>query len=130
MTQSLVDTLLEPHHAPAKPLPKGGLTWFEVATININRAEAFYLTDLATPLIDVSHDEPMFMFPNFGGEVTGALVQRPGKMPASQGTLVYLHIAGALKDAMARVVPAGGELVTGAMTVPNAAGTFCVIQDT
>jgi predicted enzyme related to lactoylglutathione lyase len=31
---------------------------------------------------------------------------------------------------MARVASAGGSLVTGAMVVPNVAGTFCVIQDT
>jgi predicted enzyme related to lactoylglutathione lyase len=131
MTVSLLENLLgHPSEPTAKPLPKGGLTWFEVATTDIQRAASFYRTVLADPLIDVSHDEPMFMFPMFEGEVTGALVKRPGQTPSGQGTLVYLRIAGSLKDAMARVAPAGGELVTGAMVVPNVAGTFCIIQDT
>ncbi len=131
MTLSLLDNLLgHPTEPAAKPLPKGGLTWFEIATTDIQRAAAFYRTVLADPLVDVSHDEPMFMFPLFDGEVTGALVQRPAQTPSGQGTLVYLHIAGSLQDAMARVVPAGGAFITGAMVVPNVAGTFCVIQDT
>ena len=113
-----------------KPLPKGGITWFEVSTADIVRATAFYNAVLPDTLIDVSHDEPMFMFPLHDGEVTGALVQRPGRAPSAAGTLVYLHIGGALADAMARVAPSGGSLVTGAMTVPNVAGTFCIIADT
>jgi predicted enzyme related to lactoylglutathione lyase len=130
MTEMLVDTLLEPTHKPTKALPKGGLTWFEISTTDITRAANFYRAVLADPLIDVSHDEPMFMFPLFAGEVTGALVQRPGRAPNANGTLVYLHIASPLAAAMARVAPAGGSLVTGAMIVPDVAGTFCVIQDT
>jgi predicted enzyme related to lactoylglutathione lyase len=130
MTASLLENLLGHTAEPAaKPLPKGGLTWFEIATIDINRAATFYRAVLANPLIDVSHDEPMFMFPPFDGEVTGAIVQRTGHTPSPYGTTVYLRIAGSLKDAMDRVVPAGGQLVTGAMTVPNVAGTFCIIQD-
>jgi predicted enzyme related to lactoylglutathione lyase len=113
-----------------KPLPKGGITWFEVSTEDIVRAKTFYNAVLPDPLIDVSRDEPMFMFPLQNGEVTGALVQRPGRGASSDGTLVYLHISGALQDAMARVAPSGGSLVTGAMVVPNVAGTFCVIADT
>jgi predicted enzyme related to lactoylglutathione lyase len=127
MTESLIETLIE--KAP-KRLPAGGLTWFEVSTTDINRAAKFYREVLAEPLTDVSHDEPMFMFPTFGGEVTGALIQRPGRKPSPDGVLVYLRISGVLADAMKRVMPAGGELVTGAMKVPNVAGTFCVIADT
>lgn len=112
-----------------KPLPKGGITWFEVSTEDIARAKAFYSAVLPDPLIDVSHHEPMFMFPLHNGEVTGALVQRPGRPASTGGTLVYLHIGGALREAMARVEPAGGSLVTGAMVVPDVAGTFCVIAD-
>jgi predicted enzyme related to lactoylglutathione lyase len=113
-----------------KQLPRGGITWFEISTADILRAKAFYTAVLPDPLIDVSQDEPMFMFPLRDGEVTGALVQRPGRGASSGGTLVYLHVSGALRDAMARVAPSGGSLVTGAMVVPNVAGTFCVIADT
>ena len=129
MPEMLIDTLIEPLAQPVKTLPKGGLTWFELSTSDIVRAAAFYHAVLAAPLLDLSHDEPVFMFPLFDGEVTGALVQRPGRLPNANGTLVYLHIAGTLSDAMKRVAPAGGSLVTGAMTVPDVAGTFCVIAD-
>lgn len=75
-----------------KPLPKGGITWFEVSTADITRAKTFYNAVLPEPLIDVSRDEAMFMFPMQNGEVTGALVQRPGRGASADGTLVYLHI--------------------------------------
>jgi len=112
-----------------KPLPKGGLTWFEIPTGDIERAREFFRAVLAEPLIDVSHDEPMYMFPPRDGEVTGAIVKREGQEPGPKGTLVYLHIGGTLADAMARVEPAGGALITPAMTVPNVGGTFCVVRD-
>ncbi|AFL86948.1 lactoylglutathione lyase family protein [Terriglobus roseus DSM 18391] len=113
-----------------KALPKGGLTWFEVSTADITRAVSFYEAVLAECLIDVGHDEPMYMFPLHDGAVTGALIRRPGRVPSAAGVLVYLHIHGPLADAMARVAPAGGQLVTGAMVVDGVAGTFCVIEDT
>jgi predicted enzyme related to lactoylglutathione lyase len=129
MTEALLETTEA--ETSAKALPKGGLTWFEISTANIDRAVVFYRAVLASPLIDISTESvPMFLFPPFDGEVTGALVERPGRLPSTGGTLVYLRVAGTLAGAMARVASAGGSLVTGAMVVPNVAGTFCVIQDT
>ncbi len=116
-----------------KQIPKGGLTWFEIPTGDIQRAAAFFRAVLAAPLIDVSHDEPMYMFPSSGGDVTGAIVQRtgPGAMsPSATGTIVYLRVEGTLHDAMARVEPAGGALVSPVLTAPGVAGTFCIVRDT
>ena len=116
-----------------KPVPKGGLTWFEIPTGDIERAAAFFRAVLAAPLIDVSHDEPMYMFPSFGGEVSGAIVQRTGRgamTPSATGTIVYLRVDGTLQDAMARVEPAGGALVSSVLTAPGVSGTFCVVRDT
>jgi uncharacterized protein len=112
-----------------KPLPKGSLTWFEIPTGDIQRAAAFFREVLAAPLIDISAGEPMHMFPMFDGEVGGAIVQREDAKPGATGTVVYLRVGGALTDAMDRVEPAGGKVLTPAMTVPNVGGTFCVIQD-
>ena len=119
--------------AEMKLLPKGGLTWFEIPTGDIERAAAFFRAVLAAPLIDVSHDEPMYMFPSFGGEVTGAIGQRTGRggmSPSAMGTMVYLRVDGSLHDAMARVEPAGGALVSPVLTAPGVAGKFCVVRDT
>lgn len=115
------------------PLSKGSLTWFEIPTTDIQRAAAFFRAILAEPLIDVSAEEPMHMFPSHGGEVSGAIVQRPGPRgmrPSDSGVMVYLRVEGTLADAMDRVAPAGGQLLSPAMTVPNAPGTFCIIRDT
>ena len=117
----------------SNPLPNGGLTWFELPTIELDRAVKFYSSVLAEALKDFAGDEPMHVFPSHGGGITGALVHRSGPrgmQPGATGAVVYLHLEGTLNDAMERVVPAGGELLSPAITVPGVPGTFCMIRDT
>ena len=116
----------------SKPLAPGGLTWFELPTANIQRAVDCYSRILGEILTDISHGEPMHMFPSHGDGVTGALVQRTGPRALTSGgtgALVYLRVEGTLADAMERVEPAGGALLSPAITVPGVAGTFCIMQD-
>lgn len=124
----------KPSNSEPETLPKASLTWFEIPTSDISRAAAFFRAILAEPLIDRSGGgEPMHMFPAHGGEVSGAIVQRTGPRamkPGDSGAIVYLRVEGTLAAAMARVEPAGGTLLSPAMTVPGVPGTFCVIGDT
>ena len=116
----------------SKSLAPGGLTWFELPTANIERAVACYSAILGEILTDISDGEPMHMFPSHGEGVTGALVQRSGPRaltPGNLGALVYLRVEGKLADAMGRVVPAGGALLSPAVTVPGVLGTFCIVRD-
>ena len=116
----------------SKPLAPGGLTWFELPAADIKRAVDCYSKILGEILIDITGDEPMHMFPSHGDGVTGAVVQRNGPRaltPGSTGAMVYLRVEGTLADAMARVEPAGGALLSPAITVPGVAGTFCAVRD-
>jgi predicted enzyme related to lactoylglutathione lyase len=126
MTSALVE---EVKPLNDNPLVLAGITWFEIPTLDIHRAVTFYQAVLGRPLIDVSHDEPMFMLPNNGGSVTGALIQREGVRPGPRGVRVYLRVMDSLAVVRERVVAAGGLLVTDVMAVPNAAGIFCTIRD-
>ena len=116
-----------------RPLAPGGLTWFELPTADIKRAVDCYSRILGELLVDISQGEPMHMFPSHGDGVTGALVQRPAGpralTPGSSGATVYLRVEGTLEDAMQRVKPAGGALLSPAITVPGVAGTFCMMRD-
>ena len=116
----------------SRPLAPGGLTWFELPTADIKRAVDCYSRILGELLVDITQGEPMHMFPSHGNGVTGALVQRTGPRamtPGSTGAMVYLRVEGRLEDAMSRVEPAGGALLSPAITVPGVAGTFCVVRD-
>ncbi len=116
----------------SKPLAPGGLTWFELPASNIERAVACYSAILGEILTDISNGEPMHMFPSHGNGVTGAVVQRSGpraQVPGAGGAVVYLRVEGRLADAMERVEPAGGALLSPAITVPGVVGTFCMVRD-
>ncbi len=118
--------------ADAAPLAPGGLTWFELPAAEIKRAVDFYASVLGEILIDITQGEPMHMFPSHGDGVTGAVVQRTGPRaatPGPTGAVVYLRVEGRLADAMARVEPAGGTLLSPAEMVPGVAGTFCMVRD-
>jgi predicted enzyme related to lactoylglutathione lyase len=71
-------------------------TWFEIPTTNMDRAVEFYETILDIKLQEWPGDEPYFIFPAAEGEVAGALVQRPGHQPSSNGAMIFLNVDGKL----------------------------------
>ena len=108
--------------------------WFEIPVQEIDRAKKFYETLLGIELmkIDMSAEtgSVLGMFPDEDG-VGGALVQNieHGYVPHQQGTLVYLTAQGKLDDTLARVEPAGGQIL-----LPNTSigenGVIAWFQDT
>lgn len=124
-------TLQPPSSNITSLLPRGGITWFELPITIVERALRFYEAVLAEHLIDASaNEEPMFLFPRHGGEVSGALTRREHLVPGACGALVYLRVEGTLQDARARCDAAGGTLLTPPMVIPGVPGTFCVVRDT
>jgi predicted enzyme related to lactoylglutathione lyase len=77
-------------------------TWFEIPTTNMDRAVEFYETILDIKLQEWPGDEPYFIFPAAEGEVAGALVQRPGHQPSSNGAMIFLNVDGKLDDVLTR----------------------------
>ncbi len=90
--------------------------WFEIPVADFERAKTFYEAALNTTLFVNDQRETMGsmlgVFPHQDG-IGGCLVHNPqyGYEPAGAGTLVYLAVAGALDDALARVQAAGGVVL-------------------
>jgi uncharacterized protein len=92
------------------------LHWFEIPVEDIQRAVAFYerVMSMTIPVIDMTEQmgSMIGMLPDRGG-VGGALVQNSqyGYTPSQAGTLVYLVVDGDLNQTVARVEPAGGQVL-------------------
>ena len=106
------------------------LNWFEIPTVDLERAARFYETVLATSLrretfLGVPH--AIFPFERPHG-VGGALVQTDQQKPARDGARLYLAVSN-LDSALAKVVEAGGTVQLGRTDIGEM-GTFAVIVDT
>lgn len=114
-------------------MPQNSVVWFEIPVSNLEKAKAFYsevtgyaLTDQdmgpnRTAVFGYSGSDDM----NSSDAVSGHLYE--GK-PAAKGTGGTVHLAvGNVDEALARVVPAGGEVVSG--VIPIGAGRFAYCLD-
>ena len=116
----------------AKEVPmNNAITWFEIPTPHIDRAQAFYEAVLNCKL----RREPMgpsegAVFPYEGEGVGGCLIAGP-TAPASStgGTLIYLDASPSLDAALARAAKAGGTIALGRQALPHGMGFFAHISD-
>ncbi len=85
------------------------ISWFEIPTVDLDRATAFYEGVLATSLrYENNGDCEMAVFPYSEGYPSGALVRMAPMQPQANGSLVYFFVGDDLAPALARVVDAGG----------------------
>ena len=108
------------------------LHWFEIPARDIERAQRFYETLLATPLKrEPMGEQTLALFPYTQGEgVGGCLISGPHVPPPSgDGTLVYLGAAPDLDTVLARVPAAGGRITTPKVALPDGMGVFAHIED-
>ena len=91
---------------------KSAINWFEIPVADIERAKKFYEAVLGSEINLVEMGESRMGFLSHDqGATGGAIVQGPGYTPSDQGTLVYLNGGDDLNPALARVGPAGGEVL-------------------
>jgi predicted enzyme related to lactoylglutathione lyase len=114
---------------------KHAISWFEIPTLDINRAQGFYETIFDLKLIPL--DMPnikMRMFPitDMAAGVGGALVDSGGfhKPSATEGPLVYLNANPDLQIVLDRVVAAGGNIMVPKTEISPEYGQMAVIIDT
>jgi predicted enzyme related to lactoylglutathione lyase len=110
--------------------PTHATNWFEIPTLDLDRANKFYTELLDEPLTRGGDDDPMYVFPSSQKGVGGALVHRPWQQPSSSGTMVYLNVDGQLDSAVARGLSAGATLLMPRTAVPGGFGHFACIRDT
>jgi hypothetical protein len=110
---------------------KNAITWFEIPSTQLDRAQAFYEAVLNCKL----NREPMgpsqgAVFPYEGEGVGGCLIDGPtAAAPGATGTLVYLDASPSLNAALARVTQAGGKVALGRQALPPGLGFFAHISD-
>lgn len=112
--------------------PQNALTWFEIGSTNLDRSDAFYEAVLGRKM---QRREPMgpsegSVFAYAGDGIGGALLCGPSA-PAcgAGGTLIYLDASPSLDAALARVRPAGGEVMLPKQVLPEGLGCFAHVRD-
>lgn len=115
---------------------RSAVNWFEIPTIDFERAVAFYESIFETKLqrMEIAAGTltpmPMAVFPSSGAGATGALVYIPEHKPAAAGPLLYLNANPNLDVVLARVEDAGGKLLMGKTQLPNNFGYMAIFFDT
>ena len=72
---------------------------------------------------------PHGFFPSDEQGVGGAIVGGPNAAPSASGPLIYLNAGDQLEQIVARVVPAGGQVVVSPMSIGEQ-GAMAVMLDT
>ncbi|MBN3727975.1 VOC family protein [Burkholderia sp. Ac-20379] len=115
----------------AAPLTHRPITWFEIPTVDLDRATRFYEAMLDTRLRRENFGgSPMSVFD--GADATsGALVQDPhGSKPAKAGPVVYLGAGESVTGAIERARRAGGAVDGPVHELPRGIGYIAYVFDT
>ena len=114
---------------------QNAISWFEIPTTDINRAQQFYETIFGITLMPM--DMPnikMRMFPldDMMTQVGGALVDSGGfhKASATDGPLIYLNANPDVQNVLDKVVAAGGSIMVPKTEISPEYGFMAVFMDT
>jgi predicted enzyme related to lactoylglutathione lyase len=112
------------------------ISWFEIPTSDIARAQTFYETVLGIQMTAMDFPNlQMRVFPvqdpTDPHAVSGALTYAPGfYQPQANGTLVYLNGNPDVQLILDKVVAAGGTIVVPKTHISDQIGDMAVILDT
>lgn len=111
---------------------KSAINWFEIPTIDFDRAVRFYSAIYAfdMPTRDMGHIKMGFFQHQPGIGTGGAIVSGDGSKPSVDGSKLYLNAGSDLRTVLDRVAEAGGTVVTGKTEISPDIGFFAQIDDT
>lgn len=90
---------------------KPNIVWYDIPAVDLDRAIRFYSAILGAPVKkDDSGDIPLGWLPTTDGEFMGCLCVVKDFQPSANGVMIYLSVAGRLRDAVAAVRSNGGEV--------------------
>ena len=114
-------------------IQKNAISWFEIPTTDLNRAQKFYEEILAIKMTPLDLDNfQMRMFPieDMMG-AGGALCHSDSHIPSdTEGPLIYLNANPDLQHALNRVERAGGKILVEKTQISPEYGYMAVIIDT
>ena len=112
---------------------KNAISWFEIPTVQLDKAQAFYEAVLGCALRREAMGPSVgavFPYDKAGDGVGGALMCGPtAPVLGSGGTLVYLDASPSLDAALARATEAGGKIALPRQALPPGLGFFAHIVD-
>src|SRR5215211_1867009 len=114
---------------------KNAISWFEIPTTDLDRAQKFYETIFDTSLIPLDVQAiKMRMFPleNPMSGVGGALVYNSDfyKPSATDGPLIYLNADPDVQNVLSKVEAAGGKIIVPKTQISPEYGHIAVFIDT
>lgn len=114
---------------------QNAISWFEIPTTDINRAQKFYETIFGITMIPMDFPNlQMRMFPldDMMTQVGGALVDSGGfhKASATDGPLIYLNANPDVQHVLDKVVEAGGSIMVPKTEISPEYGFMAVFMDT
>lgn len=87
------------------------INWFEIPSVDFDRAVAFYNTIFDTTLRkEIFNNVPNAIFPADREDVNGAIIH-DDTQPSTSGSLVYLNAGDQMDRIVERVEPAGGKVL-------------------
>jgi uncharacterized protein len=110
---------------------KNAIAWFEVPTLNIDRAQVFYEAVLQCKMRrEQMGPSEGAVFPYEGEGVGGAVMCGPSAPALGVGgTLVYLDVAPSINAVLARVKLAGGSVAMDRTALPPGMGFIAHVID-
>lgn len=116
-------------------MPKNAVVWFEIPVSNLDKAKTFYATVTGHALTDQEMGpNKTAVFGYSGSEDMDASDAVSGHLyvgkPAPKGTGNTVHLAvGNVDEALKRVAPAGGEVVSDIIPIPAGRFAYCLDPD-
>lgn len=107
------------------------LNWFEIPVADFARAKAFYsqVFDYEMPELKMGAKTMGFLLHEQGKGIGGAIVKGEGYVPTASGARVYLCAGKDLSTVLARVMPAGGRVLTPKMALGGSLGFVAEFVD-
>lgn len=106
------------------------VVWFEIPTLDFQRAVKFYNQLLNTKIVVEELQGELMGFLQMKGYADGgAIINDKNRKPSKDGTLIYLNGGDDLNEILDRVELAGGKIVEQKRLVSKAIGYFAIFDD-
>ncbi len=111
---------------------KNSISWFEIPSTDINRAQKFYEAIFDIKMISIDYPHQMKVFPTENPmNITGAICfNSEFYTPSEKGTLVYLNGNPDVQKILDKIEDAGGKIVVQKLEVSAEHGHIAVFIDT
>ena len=107
------------------------LNWYEIPANDLDRAVTFYesLLEIKIHTQDINGMKMGYM-PQEGESIGGAIMAGPGQTPSGSGVTIYFKGGSDLAALLARVEPAGGEILMPKTLISHQIGHIALFHDT